>query len=402
VWYLIAGLFAAIWTGLDAYSRRSNVALYAVGAFLFAPMVVPIWIASRPLRTGETREGGRAWNVLRNFAITWTILMAIAAFVGLLAAGKSVSHADSEAAQTGAGLGILLGMGLLGMVWFVPMIGTVVLGFILKKANANEVGPTGPLATPNLPPRGFEWTTVATAGFALLATFAAVGLNKGLADGESMHPDSAAAATVARSAPQAAPASTAQDPLSPSPNPTATTVTVSFATFTPKDTLLNECIDFMISPPQGTEVDSVFLDAFADGINKGKVRNAPASTARSLAIADFIDGANKGRPLDGTRIYKTCADQFRGKPVLATCAVNFTTSVTGDYDADLGTFELALTRSFYSLDSLTNNDANMRQCIAAKGDWQAVDKDSDEYREAVRARARREVERLQRTLGGGQ
>ena len=41
----------------------------------------------------------------------------------------------------------------------------------------------------------------------------------------------------------------------------------------------------------------------------------------------------------------------------------------------------------------------MKGCIDGKGDWQAVSKDSDEYREAVRARARREVDSLREQLG---
>jgi hypothetical protein len=54
---------------------------------------------------------------------------------------------------------------------------------------------------------------------------------------------------------------------------------------------------------------------------------------------------------------------------------------------------------YYNLDSLTNGNAYMKFCLDMKGDWQGVDKDSPEYREAVRARARREMEKLQKTLG---
>jgi hypothetical protein len=177
MWYLIAGLFAALWVGLDAYSRRSSVILHSTGAFLFGAIVVPIWIASRPLRQGETREGGRAWNVLRNFAITWTILMTMAGFAGLLAMGRSVSGADSDAARTGAGLGMLMGLGLLGAVWFFPMIGAVVLGSILKKSSENEVGPTGPLSMQGTSPRGFVMTAGSTTGLTLFAVVVAVALS---------------------------------------------------------------------------------------------------------------------------------------------------------------------------------------------------------------------------------
>lgn len=52
---------------------------------------------------------------------------------------------------------------------------------------------------------------------------------------------------------------------------------------------------------------------------------------------------------------------------------------------------------YYDLDSLSN-DVYMRECIDRKGDWQAVDKTSDEHREAIRARACREIEQMTKTV----
>ena len=253
---------------------------------------------------------------------------------------------------------------------------------------------------PQQPPPKKGMSTFASVLLALIVFFVVIplgscvacavcaGVKKGMDDSKARAGDGGASVSTAT-------ATAVPEPTAP---PAPTTVAVSLATFT-KDTLLDECIDFTITPPQGTEVDAAFLDDFAEGITKGRVRNTPASTARSIAATAFVERANKGKPLDGTRIYKTCTDQFREKPVLAKCAVRFTTSVTGDHDADLGTYEVAIMRGFHNLDTLTNDDANMRQCIAAKGNWTGVDKDSTEYREAVRARARRNIEKLQRTLG---
>jgi hypothetical protein len=116
-----------------------------VGAFLLAIIVVPLWFAKRPLKAGETREGGTAWNVLKFFALSWTALMAIGAAVGFVNAAGLFASFDSDAARAGGALGMVLDMGFLAMIWFIPTVGALVLGFFLKKASVIEHGPTGPL-----------------------------------------------------------------------------------------------------------------------------------------------------------------------------------------------------------------------------------------------------------------
>jgi hypothetical protein len=71
----------------------------------------------------------------------------------------------------------------------------------------------------------------------------------------------------------------------------------------------------------------------------------------------------------------------------------------GDGGAVWGTGKIDYEARYYNLDSLTNGNAYMKFCLDMKGDWQGVDKDSAEYREAMRARARREFEKLQKSLG---
>src|SRR5450631_229765 len=120
MWYLIAGLFAAIWAGLDAYSRRSYAIACAIGAFLMPAIVIPVWVAYRPLMIGETREGGRAWNVLRNFAITWTLVMTIATTVILLNKVNAASYLQGHLAEDNASVTIFFTAVLLSAAWFVP------------------------------------------------------------------------------------------------------------------------------------------------------------------------------------------------------------------------------------------------------------------------------------------
>src|ERR1700730_14390231 len=122
MWYLaLYGIFA-VWVLIDGTNRKmgSSVAVWLLGTLFLGPIILPIYIAKRPLKKGEVREGGTAWNVLKNFAILWTILIAIVSFSAMMKVGEVTSSLDSDAARAGAGVGIMLGMGFMAAVWFVP------------------------------------------------------------------------------------------------------------------------------------------------------------------------------------------------------------------------------------------------------------------------------------------
>jgi len=153
MWYVaLYGMFA-LWVLLDGLARRigASVAAWTVGTLLLGPIVLPVYLTKRPLKKGEVREGGTAWNVLKNFAILWTVLMAIAGFGALMNMGQAVSSLDSDAARAGAGLGMLFGIGFLAVIWFLPTCGAAVLGFMLKKNSIVETGPTGALVGQDSP-----------------------------------------------------------------------------------------------------------------------------------------------------------------------------------------------------------------------------------------------------------
>jgi len=157
MWYLVlSGTFAA-WVLLDGISRNSwrAAVAWAIGTLFLGPIFLPIYMARRPLKKGEVREGGTAWNALKYFAILWTIVMAVASFSALTAVGRHVTSLRSDAERAGAGLGMIFGIGLLAALWFIPTLGAALLGFFLKKNTAFEAGPTGPLVG-----------TDSTAGFA--------------------------------------------------------------------------------------------------------------------------------------------------------------------------------------------------------------------------------------------
>ena len=147
MWYFIIFGVLALYVIIDGSSRKLEVVktvLWAIGTFLLGVVVLPIYIAKRPLKANQIREGGFAWNVLKNFALTWTILMVAISISAIGAATGTPVNSDAEAAGTAIGVGIVIV--ILAVVWFFPMVGAIVLGFFLKNSAIVERGPTGRLA----------------------------------------------------------------------------------------------------------------------------------------------------------------------------------------------------------------------------------------------------------------
>lgn len=145
-YFLLYGVLA-LWVLFDGVTRKmgASTVLWILGTVLLGPIILPIYLASRPLKQGEVREGGRAWNVLKNFAILWTIVMVIVTIAALMNVADVTRSLNSEAERVGAGLGTLIGIAVLGAMWFFPTMGAALLGFLLKKSTVVETGPTGPL-----------------------------------------------------------------------------------------------------------------------------------------------------------------------------------------------------------------------------------------------------------------
>lgn len=141
MWYLILTVIFVVWVCFDGHKRKANFLPWAIGAALLGPIVVPVYLAKRPLLSGEVREGGTAWNILKNFAILWTIIMAVAAVWGLASVGEHTAGLQSDAEKAGAAIGTVLGLGMIASVWFFPFIGAFILGFMLKKSSIVERGP---------------------------------------------------------------------------------------------------------------------------------------------------------------------------------------------------------------------------------------------------------------------
>lgn len=147
MWYFIVFGLLALWVGFDANRRNLGAVkaiLWALGTLVLGVIVVPVYLAKRPLKANQVREGGFAWNVLKNFALTWTILM-VAISISAIGAAVGGTNATSDAEAAGAAIGVSIVVVILAVVWFFPMVGAIVLGFFLKNSAIVERGPTGPL-----------------------------------------------------------------------------------------------------------------------------------------------------------------------------------------------------------------------------------------------------------------
>ena len=140
--YLYLSVAAALFVFWDATRRKVAQAGWMAVSALAWPIAVPVWLATRPLRSGERRTGGRGWNVLRYFVLVWTILwgaqMLVTLGVGAVVAGTARSEADRA-----SGLGMVVLMAFIyGALWFFPALGALLLGLALRKRAAVEHGPT--------------------------------------------------------------------------------------------------------------------------------------------------------------------------------------------------------------------------------------------------------------------
>jgi hypothetical protein len=121
--------------------KKQAIVPWTIGTFLLGPIVLPIYIARRPLMVGEVREGGTAWNILKSFALFWTVFMFASLILTIIGVG---SQASTDAEQAGVAIGAFLSLILF---WFFPVTGALILGLFLKKSSIVERGPTGRLAT---------------------------------------------------------------------------------------------------------------------------------------------------------------------------------------------------------------------------------------------------------------
>jgi hypothetical protein len=138
--YWIPNLVLAGWVWFDARSRRAPARLlWELGTFLLSVIVLPAYIARRPLKPGESREGGRDWNVFRSFAIVWTIhcVWQFGVWLATLLVHVAQMPPDVARATLSQVYGVIQNVGVLVAlwVWIAPVLGALTLGRLLRTAD---------------------------------------------------------------------------------------------------------------------------------------------------------------------------------------------------------------------------------------------------------------------------
>ena len=148
MWYFVLGTLCAIAIVLDARKRKAvRLAGWAPAAIILPFAFVPIYKAIRPLEAAEVREGGTAWNILRDFALMWTLIAAVSAGIAVAGISPAAFSSGSSAEQAAYVFGVTIGLGAYGALWLFPVVGALVIGLFVKQPLLVEKGPTGPLAS---------------------------------------------------------------------------------------------------------------------------------------------------------------------------------------------------------------------------------------------------------------
>lgn len=109
---------------------------------------------------------------------------------------------------------------------------------------------------------------------------------------------------------------------------------------------------------------------------------------------DILGRTLKAMAKNSTKISKTCAEQFADRTVLASC----TMKQNGKTDA--GTSASAtITAHFYNFEDVGNDDAQMKDCLKGGGDWQAISRDSVEWKKAKLEHSRKGLHKAAKAAG---
>lgn len=136
-----------LWVAVDAVSRKNSLG-WAFGALLLNIIFMPLYLAKRNLKAGETREGGTGWNFAKYFALYWTAFMAIVA-VSSMATLSNTPTLQNEYEQAGYVIGTGIGLSMIFGLWFFVVLGALIIGLLVKRSSIIEKGPTGRLENPD-------------------------------------------------------------------------------------------------------------------------------------------------------------------------------------------------------------------------------------------------------------
>jgi hypothetical protein len=135
-------LLIAIFVYSDAKKREMSPVKPAVLTALFGALAAPFYFAQRNLKEGERREGGKWWNVVKWFALFWTISMGISFISSLVSVGVDMDPNMDEYEAAGTAIGVGIGVMLWGVLWFGGMATALIVGMLAKNNSIIEEGPT--------------------------------------------------------------------------------------------------------------------------------------------------------------------------------------------------------------------------------------------------------------------
>jgi hypothetical protein len=122
-WYLLAVVLAAGWVFADAPSRMAS-RLWCAAVLAGGPFGLAAYLALRPLRDGESRDGGTPWQLFSKFVVVWTGFCALAGV-----SNELFRFSDRMA---------------LAAAWALGALPALAVGLALKRSEI-ERGPTGRL-----------------------------------------------------------------------------------------------------------------------------------------------------------------------------------------------------------------------------------------------------------------
>ena len=144
MWWWLFNFPLTLWVFADARRRRNSMG-WAVGCLLLAIVFLPLYLAKRSLKEGETREGGTGWNTVKYFALFWTILMFLAGISATITVTSNAPVSMDQYEAAGYAIGAGMGLTMIAGVWFAVIVGALVIGLFLKRSTYVENGPTGRL-----------------------------------------------------------------------------------------------------------------------------------------------------------------------------------------------------------------------------------------------------------------
>lgn len=116
---------ATIWVAWDSRNRRALDWFWVLVILLLGPLLLPVYLTTRPLLSGERRVGGFFWNFLVSIEsmISWVVgLAAAAVLLENLTLPHDKNMAEVKRAEIKAG-------SLIGTVLFIVAAGFEKIGF---------------------------------------------------------------------------------------------------------------------------------------------------------------------------------------------------------------------------------------------------------------------------------